>query len=354
MHTLTHYTHEMTNSTNISQSHSEGKKPVFQTKHDEWYVCRYRMLTQDILEIEKLKKPNLTIFLPIAKRYTTDTPQNCRNSRPVIPGFIFVKGALADIRNDLDLSRYHVMYTHSEFSRPVTVRDSEMEDFMKIATILAENNDLIYSEEFDQSTHNIVVFKEEGESKHAYIETMQGVTGGNLIVPIRQEALAKAFYLNEDLDDFKLPPRSLCYKISAAQIPFSVLHIATGNKYDLDYINTANKRTSKVLQQFASGETIDDKAIDKIREYFCRYRNAKTENIKFQARIVLMLYKCSIILQLKDESQRLKERMETIILPAYKLYVDSVRKDKRPRTLKNYELFQQTFASTRAISDRNQ
>lgn len=348
-HIHTH-THEMTNSTNISQPHLEDSKPVSQEKHNGWYVCRYRMLTQDILELEKLKKPHLTIFLPIAQRRTTDTPQNCRNSRPVIPGFIFVKGTLADIRNDFDLGRYHIMYTHSEFSRPVIIRDNEMEDFMKIASILADNNDLIYSEEFEPTTRNIVEFNEEGESKYAYIETRQGVSGGNLIIPVRQETLAKAIYLNEDLDTFRLPPRSLCYKISTERTPFSILHIAAGNKYDLDYINTASKRTSRVLQQFASGDTVEDKAIGKIREYFTRYRHASTENIKFQARIVLMLYKCSIILGLKDESQRLKDKMETIILPAYKLYVDSVRKDKRARTIKKHEQFLQTFEHAKAIA----
>lgn len=337
--------------TNITKSQNGDNAPVA-TREAEWYVCRYRTLTQEILKLETLEKSNLTIFLPVAKKFNNDEKQNCRNSRPVVPGFIFVKGNINDIRNDFDLGRYRIMHTSGEFPHPISIPQKEMEPFIRIASLLANNPVLIYSEEFDPSSRNIVEFVDDDEeTKYAYLETLQGVNGGNLIVPIRQDEIAKAIFLKIDLKDFKLRPHTLCYKIPAAGTQFSIRHIAHANKYDLDFVNTANKKVSFALQHFEKGEETDEKTANKLREYFHRYRNAVTDSIKFQAKICLMLYKCSTVLQLKEESRQLRERIETLILPEYEQYVSRVRKDKRPATKKNLDRFKQTFERTKAIEE---
>lgn len=342
---------KMDNFTYISKSQNGGNT-IDATNDAEWYVCRYRTLTQEILKLETAKKSNLNIFLPVAKELSPNEKQNCRNSRPVIPGFIFIRGSINDIKNDCDLCHYPIMHTNGDIPRPISISKKEMKEFIRIASMLAKNPELIYSEEFEQSSRNIVEFVEDGEeTKFAFIETLQGVNGGNLIVPIRQDEIAKAIYLKKNLNEFKLRPHTLCYKISAAETMFSVRHIAHGNKYDLDYINTANKKASIALQHFEKGEVIDENTKGKMREYLHRYRNAVTDSIKFQAKIYLMLYKCSTVLQLKEESQQLKERIESFILPEYDKYVKSVRKDKRPTTLKNLERFKQTFENTKAIEE---
>lgn len=340
----------MDNFTNISESQNGGSTTV-SISDAEWYVCRYRTLTQDILKLETLEDPNLTIFLPVAKKFAPDEKQNCRNSRPVLPGFIFVKGSLANIKECWQLCRYHIMHTKTDAPRPITISDAEMKPFIRIASMLANAPDLIYSEEFDQSERNIVEFTEEGETKFAFIETRQGVKGGTLIVPVQQDKIAQAIYSKKVLDDFKLPPRALCYKISSDGIRFYIRHIAHGNTYDHDYINTANKRASTALQKYERGESIDPKTAAQLQECLLRYRNAITDKIKFQSKIVLLLYKCSAILQLHDECQVFKKRIDEEIVPRYAEYVESVRKDKRPATQKNFDKFIKTYEHTRAIEE---
>lgn len=345
---------KMDNFTNITKSQI-GDNRLVATSDAEWYVCRYKTLTNEILNLETIEKQNLSIFLPIKKDFSNGEKQNCRNSRPVVSGFIFVKGTIADIQNDRDLCRYPIMYTKGAFHRPILIPQKEMEAFIKIVSILAENPILIYSDEFKQSSHNIVEFVDDGdETKYAFLETLQGVSGGNLIVPIQQDEIAKAIYLKNDLNGFNLRPHTLCYKISAAEIPFSIRHITHGNKYDLDYINTANKKVSIALQHYKKGEEIDEKTVGKIREYLHRYRNAESDNIKFQAKICLLLYKCSTVLQLKEDNQLIKAKIGNLIIPQYEQYVMSVRKDKRPTTQKNLERFKQTFENTKAIEESRQ
>lgn len=340
----------MDNFTNISESQNGGTTTV-SISDAEWYVCRYRTLTQDILKLETLENPNLTIFLPVAKKFAPEEKQNCRNSRPVIPGFIFVKGSLANIKACRQLRKYPIMHSKTDVPRPITIGDAEMKSFIRIASMLANDPDLIYSEEFDQAERNIVEFTEEGETKFAFIETCQGVNGGNLIVPIRQDRIAQAIYSNRVLDNFKLHPRTLCYRISSDGIRFNIRHIAHGNTYDLDYINTANKRASVALQKYERGESTDFRTAEQLRECLLRYRNAVTDKIKFQSKIVLLLYKCSVILQLQDECQVLKKKLDDEIIPRYAEYVESVRKDKRPSTQKNFDKFIKTYEYTRAIEE---
>lgn len=336
---------------NIKNESSKSKKESSDDKEEmRWYVYRYRTFSNEIKKLSSFSDGDVKVFMPIVEEDKASKAQNGKSSRPVLPGFFFVYASRNYLQQSEEFKRYPALKSYCDQPKHIFIKEKEMNAFLHIADVLAENPVLVYSEEFDQHAYNIVAFTDSfQERRFAFLETSQGMKGGFLIVPIHQEEMEKIIYGYKDLEEFQLPKGSLCYKLPASQSMFNIIHIAGSNKHDLDYISDANKIVSDALQHFSTGKAIEEKTIQKLKEYIRRYRKATTKSIKFQAKIFLMLYKCSIILEQTEESCHFKKEIEDNIIPAYKHYVEGVRKDNRPTTQKGLDKFMLAFDKVQQI-----
>lgn len=319
-----------------------------------WFVFRYRRLTKEVLELQKLNEPDLKVYLPMVKTHGQSLEQMLRSNRAVVPGIVFVRTSLARIQRGVSLPHCVLMRTHSVPSMPVVVPDGAMRDFQKTASILADNPPVVYSEAFDSKRLNVVTFVDAaGDTRLAFLETSQGMKGGTLIVPIHQEELEKAVYTKPiQTDDIELSPRSLCYKVAVPQEGYSVRRIVRSSKYDLENVAKGIKIAMEALRLIDEGGVIDAGVMSRLEVYLKRYRLAETSVVKFQARIVLMLYMCSIVLRLNEDINYFRTQIEGRIMDDYRHYVDNVRKDNRPTALKKFDSFVETFAKVRTMSDK--
>lgn len=343
---MTNVAHEniKTEGSTLHKWHSDGGNVK------RWYVYRYRTFSKDIKRLSAFSDGEVKVFLPIVGENTASKVQKNKSNRPLLPGLFFVYASRNYLLKSDEFRMYFALKTHGEQPKHIYIREGEMDAFLRIAAVLAENPVLVYAEEFDQHAHNIVAFTDSyHERRFAFLETVQGKRGGFLIVPIHQEEIEKAIYSHEEWDEFLLPHGSLCYKLPASKSKFNIIHIAKNNKYDLDYVNTAHKQAAVALQRFSAGEAIKDSTFRKLKEYVQRYSGAETKSIKFQAKISLMLYKSSIVLKLTEESGRFRREIEETIIPAYKRYVAKVRKDNRPTTQKRFDRFVLAFEKAREI-----
>lgn len=340
-----------TSNENIKHESSKSKKKSSDDKDDmKWYVYRYRTFSNEIKKLSTFSDGDVKVFMPIVEENKASKAQNGKSNRPVLPGFFFVYASRSYLQKSEKFKQYPALKSYCDQPRHIFIKEEDMNAFLHIAAVLAENPVLVYSEEFDQQAYNIVTFTDSfQEQRFAFLETSQGMKGGFLIVPIHQEEMEKAIYGHKELDKFQLPPGSLCYKQPVSQSMFNIIHIAGSNKHDLDYISDANKIVSDALQHFSTGKAIEEKTLLKLKEYIRRYRKASTKSIKFQAKIFLMLYKCSIILKLAEESCQFKKEIEESIIPAYKRYVEGVRKDNRPTTQKGLDKFMLAFEKVQQI-----
>lgn len=318
-----------------------------------WYVCRYRVFTKEIRHLETLDADDVKVYLPIVKPSADTKRQLSKSNRPVLPGFVFVRCALARLEKDYRFVHCPVLRTRGVPSRPVYISDVRMCDFQKVAAILAENPPLVYAEEFDFKSLNIVEFRDIlGDARFAFLETSQGSKGGTLLVPIQQDELERAFYAHADLDALELPPHALCYKVAAEGDGFAIRHIVRSSKYDLEFVGTALKRSTQALRRLSAGEDLRKRDAAMFQMYLNRYRQAATSSPKFQARIALLLFVCSTVLQHEDESRHFQSKIEGEIMEAYELYVEGVRKDNRPTARKAYEKFVQSYDEATALAEK--
>lgn len=315
-----------------------------------WYVYRYRTFSNEIKKLSTFSDGDVKVFMPLIEGNKTSKIQKGKSSRPLLPGFFFVYASRTYLQKSEEFKRYPALKSHGELPKHIFIPENDMNAFLHIAAVLTEDPVLVYSEDFDQRAYDIVEFTDTfHERQFAFLETSQGMKGGFLIVPIHQEEMEKAIYGHVEWGDFQLPQGSLCYKQPASQCMFNIIHIAGSNKYDLDYVNAANKTVSDALQHFSSGKAIEEKTLQKLREYIQRYRKASTQSIKFKAKIYLMLYKSSIVLQQAEESRHFRTEIEETIIPSYKHYVESVRKDNRPTTQKALDRYLQAFEKAQHI-----
>lgn len=314
-----------------------------------WYVCRYRNLTNDIRHLKVDEDEDIEFFFPMIEANKGSEAQKKRSNRPVLSGFIFVKGQLETIKRSPSFSRFYLMRTHGETPRYITITEGDMQPFMQVAAILSENPELIYTEEFDQSTYNIVEFGDENP-QFAFLETSQGKRGGTLIVPFRQEDFLRWKFAGYSNPNFVLPKGVLCYKIPTDQVPFRVIRICQGNKYDLDYVNAASKVATAAILSHTHGIPVPQKTRIRLREFLYRYTDACTANIKLQTKINITRYQCCIVLRQTDACKRLQMVLHDNLLH-YSQYVEGVTKVHRQKTKATFDTIKNSYDQLNTLAE---
>lgn len=296
-----------------------------------WYVCRYRVLSNDIRALETFEEEGIQVFFPFAERKQVSKGKTVLHRKPLLPGFIFVKASLTTLQEHDRFKLFTKMKSLDRETRYLTIRDDDMEKFMWAARGFQEL-DLFSFDDESQAKYDIVEFGDDEEHKiYAYLETVQGKKGGNFIIPLGQEDLAQAIEDQNKLANYRLLKGTLCYKETAVNRQFRVRRISLNNKYHSKFVGGADKVSREALDNYIAGKPIHDKVRRKLQMNLDRYKLAKALSFKFQAKINAMLFRCAKVLERTDEAKAIEKTIRKEIIPAYKQYIRSLSKYNQPK-----------------------
>lgn len=320
----------------------------------KWYVCRYRVLSNEIRALETFREDGIEVYFPFVEQKVTVQGKQVRaRKRPLLPGFIFVHTSLKTLTTHPMFSGFSKMKTHGEPSEYVTVHEADMKEFQWVAQGF-QQLELAPFDDKNELTYDIVEIKhDDGHTRMAYLETAQGKKGGTFIIPLSQEIIAEAFQNKETAANFRLQKGALCYRESAVHQRFQIKRIAAEGNYHVKYIAALEKVSIAALELYAAGKTVPDKDMRRIRDYWFRYNGVTVPAVKFQARIYAVLYRCSIILGKESNVARTRKIIRYEILPAYKRYVDSVSKHHRATAVENFRKYVEDFTEIDRLDLRN-
>lgn len=334
---------------NIQTSTNMNTHPATTRERDivRWYVCRYRVLTNEIRTLETFSEEDIKIFFPFVERKHVVKGQTSLTRKPLLPGFIFARASLSALEVHPRLKSFAKMKSHDEASRYITIRDDDMENFMWAARGFQEL-DLFSYDDSSQELYDIIEFGDDSERTiYAFLETLQGKKGGNFIIPLSQDSLAQACGDNEKLKNFKLLKGSLCYKETAVNREFRIRRISPTSKYHSKFINSADKVSKEALADYIAGKPIRDKVQKKLEECLFRYNGVAVANIKFQAKIYAVLFRCAAILERTNEAKDIEKTIRKEIIPAYRLYIKGLSKYNQPKAQKNLHFYIQDIEKTK-------
>lgn len=313
-----------------------------------WYIFRYKVLNKRTKEY--FQKDSDRIFFPYrsVRKVQEGTGKVEFVEQPMVPGYIFVNAKLKDaiaLGKEVDLNPWKkrleeidttvTAITPSERKaleekQYYSIKDDVMRQFIRAVDISDKDVKILDANSIDLEKDDFVeIIAGQYAGYKGYLKSVNGSNGGLVIVPL------------EDDDSQVLKTNCiLSYGIIANSSEVAILSFAKGSRRATDLLNHASSVVDTIMEDYVTGRIITVQQTSRLMGYAKRFGKVELERPIQRERLALLLYRIYTILELSDESEAIRSKIETEILPGCKSRIEKAcARDKASAetTYKKYE-----------------
>lgn len=347
-----------------------------------WFVCRYGRLTDGLRRIADEGAEGFEVVLPFYMRRELKRRSVKEELRPILPGYVFVKGHHDRILAHEVLGALRILRNRSDHW-PLTLSDQQMsrivrfaEDFRNSAGL--DNDDLRLEDAADidrQMDDYVEILEGQFAGCRGYFKTRERCKTGTFYFDLdagrsrtteTADAAASCTGSGEEVDALGsgeevdalgtgekanvLGPQTMAGAIVPAMDVSServkIIRFAPANGHSRDYIGKAYKRAARILEMArGTDDGIADTARKAVRGWIVRYSDVAVEDsVHRKANLWRLLLVCHAVLGNRMQYDRLYSMIHDRLFPAYERFANGRRsKKEREAARKAFHKYRNTI-----------